>query len=414
MTKTLCHKHAALAVSALIPACCTTTGNHSVVPSASEVHDAAMVLDSHVDVELDLIAEDMDPWSSGKSRATIEKMKSGGMDGAFLIVFSPQGELTAEGIRTASEIAERRYTAISRLTEKYPDDIELAVTADDARRIHKSGKRIALIGIENAYPFGYSTQEIAKWAERGVRYVGITHVGHNQFADSSNPSYARGETETLYGGLSPLGERLVTDLNDHGVIVDISHASKATSLQAMALSRAPVLASHSGVSGVSKNPRNLDDEQLDALARNGGVIHIVAYGPYLKDKTPEQKMFELKIRKEMGLEDDFDFLAMDSETEDRFDKKMAGAKSLATPANVGDLIDHVDYVVSRIGIDHVGISSDFDGGGRIEGWMDASETQAVTEGLLSRGYSQADIDKIWGGNLLRVLETVERYAESRP
>ncbi len=396
--------------SALILTACASAPVSPAQPSLEEVHDAALVLDSHIDLELDLIADDMDPWNSGKSRADLKKMKAGGMDGAFLIVFSPQGALDADGIKTASDIAERRYKAITRLTEKYPDEIELALTAGDARRIHKAGKRIALIGIENAYPFGNSVDDVAKWAARGVRYVGITHVGHNQFGDSSNPSYARGETESLHGGLSTIGAELVEKLNEAGIMVDVSHASKATSLDAMKLSKVPVIASHSGVKGISDNLRNLDDEQLDALAKNNGVIQIVAYGPYLKDKTPAQKEFEAKVRKEMGLEDDFAFMAMDSQTEDIFDEKMAGAKALATPANVGDLVNHIDYVVKRIGIDHVGIASDFDGGGKIEGWMDTSETQNVTEELLARAYSPDDINKIWGGNLLRVLEAVESYA----
>lgn len=396
------------AASAAITACSSPDAPEAV--DTATIHAKAIVLDSHIDLELDLIADDMDPWSSGKSRATLEKMKDGGMDGAFLIVFSPQGENNAAGIETASQIAERRYRAIARLTEKHPGQIELAVTAKDARRIHEAGKRIALIGIENAYPLGNSVDDVEKWAERGVRYVGITHVGHNQFADSSNPSYTRGETDSLHGGLSPLGKDLVGALNDAGIIVDVSHTSKATSLQAMKLSRTPVLASHSGVDGVSENLRNLDDEQLIALKENGGVIHIVAYGPYLKDKTPEQKAFEAKVLKDMGLEDDFAFMAMDSDTEAMFDDKMAPAKALSTPANVGDLVNHIDYVVNKIGVDHVGISSDFDGGGRIEGWMDASETGNVTAELVKRGYSEDEINKIWGGNLLRVLEAAQAGA----
>ncbi|WP_017932100.1 dipeptidase [Robiginitomaculum antarcticum] len=406
----------AVALTGLACAACgidTETKTETERPSVNDapvIHDKALVLDSHIDLELDLIADDMDPWSSGESRANIQKMQAGGMDGAFLIVFSPQGEDTPAGIATASQVAETRFDAISRLTEKHAGEIELALTAADARRIHTSGKRIALIGVENAFPFGHSTADVETWAARGVRYVGITHVGHNQFADSSNPSYSRGEKDALHGGLSPLGEELVTTLNEAGIIVDVSHASKAASLQAMERSKVPVIASHSGVTGVSNNLRNLDDEQLLALKNNGGVIHIVAYGPYLKDKTPEQMAFETKIRKEMGLEDDFAFMAMNAETEDAFDKKMAPAKALSTPANVNDLINHIDYVVATIGIDHVGIASDFDGGGRIEGWMDASETLNVTKALIARGYSEDDIKKIWSGNLLRVLENVQAYA----
>lgn len=379
--------------------------------NAETIHDQALVLDSHVDIELDLIASDMDPWSSGKTLANLDKMEAGGMDGAFLIIFTPQGEDTQEGIAKARAIAETRFKAITRLTEKHSGRIELALTTEDAHRIHKSGKRIALIGIENAYPLGHSVDDVVMWNERGVRYIGITHMGHNQFGDSSNPSYAKGETKSLHGGLSPLGKDLIVAINKAGIMVDVSHTAKDTMLQAAALSKVPVLASHSGAMGVATNARNLDDEQLHALAKNGGVLQIVAYGGYLKNKTPAYKKFENTVRKAMKLEDDMAFLSMDDATEKMFDEKMEGAKKFSTPANVGDLVDHIDHVVKTIGVDHVGISSDFDGGGKIEGWMDASESLNITKELMKRGYSQKDIDKIWGGNLLRVLSAAQAYAD---
>ena len=378
--------------------------------NVQSVHDQALVLDSHIDIELELIADDMDPWSSGESRANLNKMEAGGMDGAFLIVYTGQGPDTDEGIAAAREIAETRYKAIKRLTEKHPERIELALTAADARRIHKAGKRIAFIGIENAYSLGRNVDDVAMWHERGVRYMGITHVGHNVFGDSSNPAYSKGEPKSLHGGLSPLGKELIAALNEAGIMVDVSHAGKQTMLQAIALSKAPVIASHSGARGVADNVRNLDDEQLKALAENGGVVQIVAYGGYLKNLTPEQQEFKAKIRKKMGLEDDMAFLAMDSETENEFDEKMKGANMLAPPAGIADFVDHIDHVVKTVGVDYVGISSDFDGGGKIDGWMDASATLNLTKELVKRGYSQEDINKIWGGNLLRVLDAVQEHA----
>jgi membrane dipeptidase len=377
---------------------------------AQTIHKQALVLDSHIDLELELIADDMDPWSSGESRANLDTMEAGDMDGAFLILFSPQGDITDEGIAKARSIVETRYTAISRLTEKHSDRIERALTSEDARRIHKAGKRIAFIGMENAYPLGNSVDDIGLWYDRGVRYMGITHVGHNQFGDSSNPSYSKGESESLHGGLSDLGKELVAGLNKAGIMVDVSHAGKATMLQAVALSKTPVLASHSGARGITDNARNLNDEQLHALADKGGVVQIVAYGGYLKNLTPEQQEFKDKIRKEMGLEDDMAFLSMDAATEEIFDEKMKGANMLAPPAGIADLVDHIDHVVKTVGVDYVGISSDFDGGGRIEGWMDASDTLNITKELVKRGYSQKDINKIWGGNLMRVLDAVQNHA----
>jgi len=374
------------------------------------VHNNVLVLDSHIDLELEYIADDMDPWTNEKGKINVQKMQDGGMDATFLIVYSPQGEMTDEGIAKAREIVETRYKAIMRLTEKYADQLALARTAKEVRAIHQSGKKAILLGMENAFPLGNSIDDLAMWEKRGVRYLGITHMGHNQFADSSNPSYSRGETKALYGGLSPLGKELVVALNKAGIMVDVSHTSKDTMMQAVALSAVPVIASHSGVKALVDNPRNLDDEQLKALAAKGGVIQIVAYGGYLKNLTPEQQAFKMKVRKEMGLEDDMAFLSMDEETEALFDKKMEAAKALGPAANVGDLVDHIDYVVKLVGIDHVGIASDFDGGGKIEGWWDVSETPNVTKELVKRGYSQADIEKIWGGNLLRVLAAVQAHA----
>lgn len=403
---------AVFALMLALGACSPQKHEASTVPANTPqaIHESTLVLDSHIDLELDLIAEDMDPWTTGKSRVDLAKMNSGGMDGAFLIVFSPQGDDTEEAIAKAASITETRYRAIKRLTEKYSNEIELALSADDARRIHKTGKRIAFIGLENAFPLGHSVDDVSMWAERGVRYIGITHVGHNQFGDSSNPSYSKGEKQSQHGGLSPLGKDLIAAMNEAGIMVDVSHAGKETMMQAVALSKVPVIASHSGARGLADNVRNLDDEQLHALAKAGGVLQIVAYGPYLKDLTPEQEAFKAKVREEMGLLDDMALLSMDSATEDAYDKKMEAANKLSPAANVSDLVDHIDYVVKTVGIDYVGIASDFDGGGKIEGWMNASETMNVTNELVKRGYNPEDIGKIWGGNLLRVLEATQAYA----
>ena len=402
-----------------LPALLLTHTACSVIPkmtgetaaqTTSGIHQKALVLDSHIDIDFDTIADDMDPWSSGTARADLDKMEAGGMDGAFLIVYTGQGPNTEEGITKAQETAQTRYLAIQRLTTKYPARIELALSANDARRIHQAGKRIAFIGMENAYPLGTSVDDVQMWHQRGVRYMGITHVGHNIFGDSSNPAYSKGEPENLHGGLSALGKELILALNNTGIIVDVSHAGKQTMLQAVALSKVPVIASHSGARAVADNARNLDDEQLRALAEKGGVVQIVAYGGYLKDLNPEQQQLKNNIRAEMGLEDDMAFLSMDEATEDIFDEKMSDVAALSAPANVADLVDHIEHVINTIGIEHVGISSDFDGGGKIAGWMDASQTQNITQELVERGYTQKDINKIWGENLLRVLDAVQDYA----
>ncbi len=380
--------------------------------SLDEIHDEALIIDSHIDIDLDFLADDLDPWSSGKTSADMDKLEKGQMDGAFLIVYSGQDRLDEQGFAKARKIAETRYKAIKRLAEKYKDRLEIATNVAQAKALHNQGKRIAFIGMENAYPLGNSVKDVRFWADRGVRYVGITHMGHNQFGDSSNPKYNLGDKESLHGGLSDLGRELVKELNKNGIMVDISHAAKSTSLQAIELSEVPVIASHSGVMGVAKNARNLDDETIKALAEKGGVVQIVAFGAYLKELTAEQKQMQEKIRAELGLQDDLAFISMDEKTKKIYDDKMKSVMSMSKPASIADLVDHIDYVAMLVGVDYVGISSDFDGGGKIEGWLDASQTKNVTKELLDRGYSEEDIKKIWGGNLLRVLQSAQDFAKS--
>ena len=355
----------------LLSACATPLDPASLDPAA--IHARTLTLDTHVDIPLDYITA-IDPGTRTELQADLPKMFEGGLDAAFFIVYTPQTELSEAGYREAREIAETRFAAIDRLVNDYPNRIALARTADDVERIVASGRRAALIGMENAYPLGPSTASVPVWARRGVRYVGLTHFGANQFGDSSGTKdYETDAALTTHGGLSALGRELITALNDNGIMVDISHAGDATARQAIALSRTPVIASHSGVDGVLKHPRNLSDDLLDALRDTGGVVQLVALDAYVKFQDPDHP---------------------------------DGTFS----ASVADYVDHIDYAVQRIGIDHVGIASDFDGGGGLLGWEDASATPAVTAELLTRGYSESDIAKIWGGNLLRVMRVVEADA----
>ncbi len=380
------------------------------------VHQNVITLDTHVDIPLNYMTEAMDPGTGTDAQVDLAKMDVGGLDAAFFIVYTPQTnilEVTAENTKYAKarEIAETRFTAIHKLTKTYADRIELAKTADDVRRIHKSGKKVALIGMENAFPLGASVEDVPMWAARGVRYMGITHMGHNQFGDSSNPKTQWGETESMYGGLSALGKELVIALNKAGIMVDVSHAGKTTMMQATAMSSVPVIASHSGVMGVAKSLRNLDDEQLTAIAANGGVAQMVALGSYVKALTPAQEKFKTDVRIKMGLETDAKLFSSSPEVIGKYFKALEEVYDIDAKANVVDFVNHIDHVVKIAGIDHVGIASDFDGGGGITGWQDASETLNITKELLKRGYSEAEIEKIWGGNLLRVLQAVQDGAE---
>ncbi len=375
------------------------------------LHERTLTLDTHVDIPLDYM-KNVDPGFQTEQQVDLPKMVEGGLDAAFFIIYTPQTQFSLStplsvDYQAANKIAETRFRAIQKLLIEYPEQVTLCITADEVREAVKAGKRAVLIGMENAFPLGPDLSKVELWARRGVRYMGLTHMGHNQFGDSSNPKIQWGETESLHGGLSKLGERLVRKLNDVGVMVDVSHAGKQTMMQAVKLSRVPVIASHSGVMGVAESARNLDDEQLLAIKANGGVVQLVALGAYVKALTPEQKAFRMSVREQMGLETDAKLYAMDDVTAGLYRKRLAPMADIAPAASVADFVDHIDYAVKVMGIDHVGIASDFDGGGGIVGWEDASKTPAVTDELERRGYSEADIAKIWGGNLLRVMEAAE-------
>lgn len=375
------------------------------------LHERTLTLDTHVDIPLDYMI-DVDPGFQTDAQVDLPKMLAGGLDAAFFIVYTPQTKYSLNrpetaDYKSASAIAETRFRAIQNLLIEYPEQVKLCITADEVREAVAEGKRAVLIGMENAFPLGLDVSKVDLWARRGVRYVGITHFGHNQFGDSSNAKIEWGETEALHGGLSPLGRNLVRKLNDVGVMVDVSHAGKKTMMQATKLSRVPIIASHSGVMGVATSARNLDDEQLLAIKANGGVVQIVALGAYVKGPTPAQEAFAAELEAKYNVK-----TAADADKLSEVDKAALEAdreklRAMEPAASVSDFVDHIDYAVKIMGIEHVGIASDFDGGGGVVGWEDASKTPVVTDELERRGYSEEDIAKIWGGNLLRVLEAVE-------
>ncbi len=378
---------------------------------AEKIHEKVIALDTHVDIPTDYATAAMDPGGITKAQVDLPKMRAGGLDAIFLIVYTAQGPLTPEGFADARANANTKAEAIHRLVAAYPDQIGLALSAEDARKIAKSGRKVALIGMENAYPLGGSVADVKQWRARGVLYSGITHFGHNQFGDSSNPNADIKEPEEIHGGLSALGRELVEQLNRNGVMVDVSHSSKKTMMQAVALSKAPIIASHSGAKAIGDAPRNLDDEQLKAIAANNGVAQIVALDAFVKPLNAEQNALQDKIRKEMKLETSAARAAMTPEVEAAYEKRREALWKIEPRATVADYVNHIDHAVKIAGIDHVGIASDFDGGGGIVGWSDASETLNVTRELVKRGYSEQDIEKIWSGNLLRVLGDVEKVGE---
>ncbi|MGI9625326.1 MAG: dipeptidase, partial [Longimicrobiales bacterium] len=249
----------------------------------------------------------------------------------------------------------------------------------------------------------------------GARYMTLAHGGHNDIADSATPRENLGDEEAEHDGLSPFGEQVVEEMNRLGMMVDVSHISKAAMMEAALLSRAPVIASHSSTRALADHPRNMDDEQLVALAENGGVIQVVALGAFVKVDSPEKTAALDALRREMGVESFEDFESLSPYQRGQYEQRAADLESEWPAPNVVDFVNHIEHAIDIGGIDHVGISSDFDGGGGIVGWGDASETMNVTAELKTRGFSDEAIQKLWGGNLLRVWREVEAVAaEMRP
>jgi membrane dipeptidase len=434
------------------------TSDAALIAKAKGIHERVLKLDTHNDIEPGNFTPDCNYTMRLTTQVNIPKMVEGGMDVSFMIVYVGQGPLTPEGYDNAYRQAVAKFDAVHRLTEKIaPDSIGLALSPADVLSLHKKHLRIAVIGVENGYPIGTDIGKVKEFYDRGGRYMSLAHNGNSQLADSNT-----GETQGyLYNnGLSPLGREVIAEMNRLGMMVDLSHPSKGANMEAMRLSKAPVIASHSGVRALADVSRNMDDEQLLALKKNGGVIQVVGFASYVKTDSKERADALAKLRDEFGLtqgggrggrggggggrgrgegtarvcpvEDPngpapqgrgargggrgnpaLDALTPEKRAE--YDKKLAGIDAKFPPAgraNVKDFVNHIDYAVKLIGIDHVGISSDFDGGGGIDGWNSAAEAFNVTLELVRRGYTEEQIGKMWSGNLLRVWGEVEKVSQN--
>ena len=364
----------------------------SVIQKAQMIHLKTTTVDTHDDINVKNFTDSINYTKDTKTKVNIPKMQAGALDVAWFIVYTGQGELTKEGYKNAAENAQAKFDAIHRLVEVYGDDkIALATSSKEVDSLRKIGKKVAMIGVENAYPIGKDINEVERYYNMGARYMSLAHNGHNQFSDSNTGEF---DNTAKHGGISSLGKQIIEKMNYYGIMVDISHPSKEAIKQTIAHSKAPIIASHSSARALSDHPRNLDDEQLQWIKENGGVVQTVALAAFV-NKEKDQAFKKAK----------------DSLLKADPSSKLEGIKSLFPPVNVSDFVDHIDYIKNKIGVDHVGISSDFDGGGGIEGWKDASETFNVTLELVKRGYSEEDIAKIWGGNLLRVLDDVQAIAK---
>jgi len=331
--------------------------------TSSDILPGLLALDSHVDIPW---PEGPSPFEDGPRCVDLPKLRAGRVGAVCFAAYVPQGPRDEAGHSSARARAEGMLGAIAAMAPPSGAGGVLALSADEIEAAHRAGRIAIVPAIENAYAIGRDIDALEAFYGRGVRYITLTHNGHNELADAAIPRKDLDDPEAQHGGLSDFGRACIGRMNELGILVDVSHASKSTMMQAARLSRSPVVATHSCMRALCDHPRNLDDEQLFALRDTGGLVQVTIVSGFLK------------------------------------------AKARASDLSVADIVDHVDYGVRKIGIDHVGIGTDFDGGGGVKGFMNASQTPHLTQELLRRGYDEDAVAKIWGGNFLRVMRDAER------
>ncbi|WP_430391434.1 dipeptidase [Dyella sp. 20L07] len=373
--------------------------------------DPPITLDTHVDIPFAYMHEGrFDVGKPSVLQVDLDKMRKGGLDAAFFIIYVEQGPLTPEGYAHAVAQAKQKYDDIDLMLRTYPDRIRLATTPDQVRANKAAGRLSAMIGIENGYSLGHDLKNLDTAYARGARYVGLAHMGHNDLCTSSTPEADLGDPPLSDAGISDFGRSVVKRANQLGIMVDVSHSSDACVRDVLALSTSPIIASHSSSRALLNHPRNLPDNLLQAIAAKNGVIQAVAYHGFIKldpGRELAEKALQAQVAKQAGDK------SYDSEKHDYLPAYVDGMKRInaAFPLpTVDDYVAHIKHMVAVAGIDHVGIASDFDGGGGIDGWNDASQTRNVTAALRKAGFSDADIAKLWGGNLLRVWADVTQRA----
>jgi membrane dipeptidase len=397
-------------VSALALLCWQPDASDNQIKKSLKIHKKVFTVDSHTDTPLDLfrgsadLLENTDP-AKDNPRVDLKKMKEGGLDAAFFAVFIGQSDRTPEGYARAKAKALAIFDTIFADAGRYSDKVGIAKTPAQAYRLVREGKSVLFIGMENGYPIGKDLSLIKTFYDLGARYITLCHTKNNDICDSSTDKKG-----PEYEGLSDFGKEVVKEMNRLGIMIDISHASDKAFYDVIALSKVPVIASHSCARTLCDNPRNLDNNMLRKLAENGGVIQICFYSDYLRKPDPNpakdsaRQALEVKYHHFENLTDDENRKAWHEE--DSIDQKYPDK-----PATVADIVDQIDHVVKVAGIDHIGIGTDFDGGGGVDGCSDASQMPNITIELVKRGYTEREIRKIWGGNLMRVMNEVDSYAQ---
>jgi len=378
----------------------------------AEVHQKALTVDTHVDTPMALLRKGFDVGrrnSVPESRVDFIRMKEGGLDAIFFAAFTTQRELTPESTEAAYRLAQQMIDSTYAVCSKYSNLTEIALKSTDAKTLKAKGKSAVYIGMENGYPLGTDLSRVKEFYDLGVRYITLSHSKHNEICDSSSD-----QKEPLHNGLSSFGKEVVAEMNRLGIIVDVSHVSDKSFYDIISLSRAPVIASHSSVRSVARHHRNMNDEMIKALAKNGGVIQICLLDDYVKDPDSTSLHFQKKQELRKIYNTLFDSMTEDQKQEFRkawTDVDKEYPKKLPT---VRDLVDHIDYVKNLVGIDYVGIGSDFDGGGGLSDCQDVGQFPNITREMLTRGYTEEEIIKVWGGNFFRVFSQVEQLASHIP
>jgi membrane dipeptidase len=367
-----------------------------------------LTLDSHTDTPLYLMhkgfdfSEDHNGMNDG-SKYDLPRMKKGGLDGAFFAVFVPQGVRSPDGNTKAKARADRIIDSIYTVLERFHDQAELAIYPSDASRLKRKGKRAIFLGMENGYCIGNDLSLIRSFYSKGIRYITLCHTRNNDICDSSTDT-------TEFNGLSEFGRNVVHYMNKTGMMIDISHASDKSFYDVLAISKAPVIASHSCSRAICDNKRNLDDKMLQALGENGGVVQVCILSEYVKksDPNPGKDSARAGLRKRY-----WNYESLPEEEQQKAHQEWMEIDRLFPDklATVSEVVDHIDHIVKVAGINHVGIGTDFDGGGGVNGCIDVSEMKNITKELIKRGYSEGDIRKIWGGNLMRVMKKVNRISK---
>ncbi len=396
-----------------LTSCAPEKDEEALKAEAREIHDRVLTVDTHSDTPSLMLRREWDigerhePGQRRSGKIDLLRMAEGGLDAEFFVVYIGQGERTPEGYARARERASLMLDAIHKMGEDYPQLVELATSPEDAYRLEKEGKRAAFIGMENGYPIGKDLSLVKEYYDRGIRYITLCHSSDNDICDSSTD---RRNPEDK--GLSDFGKEVVAECNRLGIMVDVSHISDKSFFDVLEVTKAPVIASHSSVRSLCDHPRNLSDEMLKALAANNGVVQICFVSSFVKKEkpNPEREKALAEFREKYGswseVRDESVREKMEDEYMDIYEKYPE------EKATVEDLVDHIDYVVKLIGVEHVGIGTDFDGGGGVDGCDDVSELPNITEELLRRGYSEEDIRKIWGANIMRVFRKVVEIAKN--